>query len=170
MRPRAPRLIAAALLGVLLGSSQPGAASQHATTGRVSINKLRAGDCLTDLTPDEQVRKVDVVPCDRPHRAEVLDELALPRTPYAAEAIDRAGIDGCGQILRSIYPYAVDDSAARLMWLQPLAPAWNRGDRTLTCILVTHTPRTNSYPSQFAVARTRSHDRHTAGAHQIGPE
>lgn len=149
MRPHAPikslPVLAATLLLMVLGPSQAGAAWEPRVSGPISIDRLRAGDCLSDLVADTEVVEVERVSCERLHRGEVLSIVELSPRPYADEKVAADAREECGQSLRATYPFALEDPAAHLMFLQPGRAAWLRGDRGVTCVLMSEQPRTGPY-------------------------
>lgn len=102
--------------------------------GKVSVHRLRTGDCIKTLSESDAVYGMPVVPCTQPHQGEVYGEFDLPRGDYPGEAVIETEVaTQCGTLLERYAPQAVD-SAAEMFYLYPRSADWRRGDRTVICI------------------------------------
>lgn len=76
---------------------------QISARGQVGIDNLKVGDCVlhmelaADLDPGEvPLGEVTAVPCDQPHRAEVIDVYDLSPDGFENQrALDRKAVVGC---------------------------------------------------------------------------
>ncbi|MEU7824988.1 DUF4190 domain-containing protein [Catellatospora sp. NPDC049133] len=117
------------------------AANDDSTTGTsgtgddTSVYSLRIGDCLNDLSTEEEIEELPVVPCSEPHDGEVYAEFKLTETTFpGVDAIEKKADPRCADLLKSYAPDAVDDPDVDTYFLYPTAESWARGDRAITCI------------------------------------
>jgi hypothetical protein len=105
-----------------------------AKDGKVSVDRLRTGDCIKTLSESDTVYRMPVVPCTQPHQGEVYGEFDLTRGDYPGDtAIETEAFTQCETLLERYAPQAVD-FAGDLFYLYPRSTDWRRGDRTVTCI------------------------------------
>lgn len=92
--------------------------------------QLSTGHCLADLPPDGAVGQVQVVPCDRPHAAQVVSEFRFapdavwPGQPDA-DALVAAGCE--------LSADEVEAGLDAVTWA-PTEESWADGDRTGLCV------------------------------------
>lgn len=117
------------------------AANDDSTTGTsgtgddTSVYSLRIGDCLNDLSTEDEIEELPVVPCSQPHDGEVYAEFKLTETTFPGiDKIEKTADPRCADLLKSYAPDAVDDPAVDTYYLYPTAESWARGDRAITCI------------------------------------
>ncbi|MDO9458341.1 hypothetical protein [Nocardioides sp.] len=114
-------------------------------TGEVAVTDLRTGDCIEEpIAGGEQVT-LTVTPCDDPHRAEIFFEFDLEGGSYPGRrATARLARGGCLAQL----PAAVRDGPPgqdlELYYLYPNNERNFRGDRTVSCLVVSEGLRTGS--------------------------
>ncbi|WP_225755523.1 septum formation family protein [Actinotalea sp. Marseille-Q4924] len=122
-----------ALVGVVGVGARTWADSRPLGTvsGDVSAHprQLVAGHCVQTLPPDGTVRRTTLVPCDRPHEAEVLATHRHADGPWPGDA----------QVRREAEAACEMDSAQQQAGVQPVvwAPteaSWRQGDRTSLCL------------------------------------
>ncbi|WP_191840677.1 DUF4190 domain-containing protein [Catellatospora chokoriensis] len=100
-----------------------------------SVHSLRIGDCLNDLSTEDEIEELPVVPCTEPHDGEVYAEFKLTETSFPGiEAIEKKADPRCADLLKSYAPAAVDDPAVDTYYLYPTVESWAGGDRAVTCI------------------------------------
>lgn len=138
---KALRLVVGAICLVAI-STGASAINQGPAFGMQPLDDLRTGHCFTSLHAGTQVTALDRVPCSQSHRGQVLGFSDLPAGAYSESFIEQHSLDSCGQHLRAVAPYALDDAHSHLYWLEPLRAAWSKGDRRVTCLLVTDDART----------------------------
>jgi hypothetical protein len=113
-----------------------GAADDGSPAGLgVGVNRLRVGQCFQQSTQDE-IHRVEVVPCSQPHDAEVSAIVPLRSQELPAETeLERLGAEACGDGFRSYVGVAAHESELDYGWLVPNTEAWAGGDRTVVCTL-----------------------------------
>jgi Domain of unknown function (DUF4190)/Septum formation len=105
---------------------------------------LAVGDCLAELPQSDRVFTIDTTPCDQPHLGEVFTNITVPDGDFPGDEAIESYQDRCHPALAEYFPPAVDDDSVGLYLLFPTAESWQRGDRTVTCIATSDTPRTGS--------------------------
>lgn len=143
-RTRSSSLACMFLLAVT--APYPGEAAHLGGASGHAIQALRTGDCLVSVLPGTEVRAVQKVPCNRPHKVQVLGKVEIAARTYARSALASESLEACSERLRSTIPYAVEDAHAYLMWFQPLPRAWVSGDREVTCMLASSEMRIGNDP------------------------
>ncbi|MBW8483507.1 septum formation family protein [Actinomadura parmotrematis] len=129
----------ALLAGLCTGTVRaPGRAADGRLTGRgrVTVDRLRVGDCVTGFRGERSGRTVTALPCDRPHNAELVAAPAVPAAdhPTAARASAAAGrlCDAATRRLRVKSRYA---GVLRNVFLAPDPEKGGGGDGAARCIL-----------------------------------
>ncbi|MEV0460608.1 DUF4190 domain-containing protein [Catellatospora methionotrophica] len=115
------------------------------TTGGddTSVHSLRIGDCLNDLSTEDEIEELPVVPCTELHDGEVYAEFKLTESTFPGiEAIEKKADPRCADLLKSYAPKAVDDPAVDTYYLYPTSESWAGGDRAVTCIATFDPART----------------------------
>lgn len=105
-------------------------------------SEVKSGDCLAEIPDSSRVLYVQTVPCDQPHKGEVFAVLPMPDGDFPGEAEVIKYTDKCAPALAEYSPATAEDSAIKLFVLYPTADSWQRGDRVVTCIATTESPRT----------------------------
>lgn len=102
--------------------------------GLVSVDSLRAGDCLNGLA--EQISfRVPGVPCDEPHEGEVYGVFSLSGGDWPGEeAITSESRNTCLNLLAGYSSTASYDDQVTVYRLEPTRPGWGAGDREVVCI------------------------------------
>ena len=97
-------------------------------------SKLEVGDCVEDL-PQGEVKDVVVKPCDEPNGGRVFARFAEPDGPWLSdEAMSKPAEDGCWN--RWIASKKQVDRPSHVYVLRPSQDGWQKGDRTVTCLIV----------------------------------
>lgn len=95
-----------------------------------NVSQLVTGSCVESLPHDGEVSSVRVVPCDRPHGAQVLTTYAFGATTVwpGQQRADERVAEAC--------EITDEERAAgvRLVTWAPTHDAWSRGDRTGLCL------------------------------------
>lgn len=95
----------------------------------VSARRLDVGHCVGDLPADGAVSRVQVVPCDQPHAAEVVGVHTLTDGEWPGEDVVRTQVENACEM----------DNAQReggfqaVVW-SPSAGSWSQGDRRGLCL------------------------------------
>lgn len=112
--------------------------------GTVSATDVKAGDCLKELPDSGLVVTVDTAPCSEPHKGEIFSVIAMPDGDFPGQAAIEEYQNRCAPELADYSPQAAVDPAIGLFVLYPSEDSWGRGDRTVTCIATSETPRTGT--------------------------
>lgn len=116
--------------------------------GRVAVNRLRVGDCITGFPDNVDIADVEVVSCDRPHRGQVFAIVVLDGSYLAGDdEIGELAGRRCQRAMEILPPPVLDDPELVLSWLQPREQDWSAGDRRTAC-LIEGGPRTGSVLSE----------------------
>jgi Septum formation/Domain of unknown function (DUF4352) len=124
------------LVGIGVSLAMTGAADDRSLAGLgIFVNDLRVGQCFNQPKQDEVVR-VEDVPCSQPHDAEVFAIAPLRGQELPAEAeLERLSDQVCTAGFRSYVGVAAHDSPLDFAWWAPTKEAWASGDRTIACAL-----------------------------------
>jgi Septum formation len=133
-----------ALALLILGSpcEPPGAiVARH--SGIVSVESAsKRGDCLVGVPEEADVTsRADVTGCEARHGSEVLGVVTLPEVddpPHESDA-DFFADDACRTAFRDYIGQSWEDSDLDTGAVAPTPGAWRAGDRTLFCLLDSHT-------------------------------
>jgi hypothetical protein len=112
------------------------ASGQVTSTQTTRPEKLRVGDCVTELKEGE-VKDIAVQPCDKPNGGKVFAVFDLPPGDWPGLATVQAAAEkGCTDRFKAakLKPEKPSD----IMFLHPVENGWALGDRGTTCLL---TPR-----------------------------
>lgn len=96
----------------------------------VLASRLVTGHCLSRLPPDGEVGRVEVVPCERRHAAEVISQYR-----FAPDAVWPGQQGADARIARAcqLTPAEVAAGVGLVTWA-PTARSWDDGDRTGLCV------------------------------------
>jgi hypothetical protein len=94
-------------------------------------DELRPGDCFTD--PDAPA--VKLVPCDRPHKAQVTHRFQLPPGPWNAAVKKKAG-EGCRARWMKMFAKKRPPVPLRQWNLSPYQDDFATSDRLVLCYAV----------------------------------
>jgi hypothetical protein len=122
-------------IGVLFGSDEPGrdASGKVTTTQNTRPDKLRVGDCVTELKEGE-VKNIKVQPCDQPNGGKVFAVFDLPAGKWPGlAAVQAAAEKGCTDRFKASKQQAAAPSD--IFFLHPVEDGWALGDRGTTCLL-----------------------------------
>ncbi|MCA5892024.1 septum formation family protein [Isoptericola sp. NEAU-Y5] len=111
----------------------------------VNAVQLVLGSCLDELPADGPVGRVRVVPCDEPHRAQVVGRTDAARTAVwtgAPDAVRRASL-ACGPDLLGPAGRESADTLRFVVWT-PSKESWEAGDRTGLCLAASDDDRSGS--------------------------
>jgi hypothetical protein len=118
----------------------------NAVTGRhtVDATDVAVGDCFTEIPNSSRVYSLNKVTCDQPHKGEVYAVLTMPDGDYPGQATIDEFKHKCGPALQSYSSTAMEDPAIGMYVLYPTPETWVAGDRIVTCIATSDTPRSGS--------------------------
>jgi hypothetical protein len=112
--------------------------------GTVSATEVKAGDCLTEVPASGLVITVDTAPCGEPHTGEIFSVMTMPDSKFPGQFAIEEYQNKCAPGLAEYSPEAANDPGVGLFVLSPSKDSWGQGDRTVTCIATTDTPRTGT--------------------------
>lgn len=110
----------------------------------VSATEVKAGDCLAGLPASGRVITVDTAPCSKPHSGEIFSVMTMPEGDFPGTFAIEEYQHKCAPELADYSPEAAEDPDVGLFVLYPSEDSWKQGDRTVTCIATTDTPRTGT--------------------------
>ncbi len=110
--------------------------------GTVGANEVKTGDCLKELPASGLVVTVDTVECTEPHKGEIFEVMTMPDGDFPGQFAIEEYQNKCAPELAKYSPEASSDPAIGLFVLYPSEDSWGHGDRTVTCIATSDTPRT----------------------------
>jgi len=102
----------------------------------VSVFRVREGDCFDD-PEGEEVREVEVIPCDEPHDNEVYalveldDDDDFPGEDQVAEEAQEL----CFEAFEDYVGIPYEESVFLSLQLTPSEEGWADGDREAVCVL-----------------------------------
>jgi len=124
------------VLGFLFGTDgEPDrdASGQVTTTQTTRPNKLRVGDCVTELKEGD-VENIGIQPCDRPNGGKVFAVFDLPTGKWPGLATVQAAAEkGCTDRFKAAKLKA--EKPSDIFFLHPVEDGWALGDRGTTCLL-----------------------------------
>ena len=118
-------------------SSSSATADPNART--VTIEDLKAGDCISDVATDTQdsqkvATEATVVDCSTPHKYEMLGTGDSTATTFA-EADTTAEISKiCEPLMNSYVGSPSKASSYKILGVTPSQESWDQGDRTFVCL------------------------------------
>ncbi|WP_433007728.1 hypothetical protein [Kribbella sp. CA-294648] len=125
--------------GFLYGAgSEPDrdASGQVTTKQTTRPDKLRVGDCVTELKEGD-VKDIGIQPCDQPNGGKVFAVFDLPAGKWPGLATVQAAAEkGCTDRFKAAK--VKPDKPSDIFFLHPVEDGWALGDRGTTCLL---TPR-----------------------------
>jgi hypothetical protein len=113
-------------------------------SGTVGANEVKAGDCLKELPDTGLVLTVDTAPCGEPHKGEIFAVMTMPDGDFPGQSAIEKYQNKCAPELAKYSPEAASDPEIGLFVLYPSEDSWGEGDRTVTCIATSETPRTGT--------------------------
>ena len=130
-----------ALLVGYLTAAQRGDDGSLSTSGNVTVDDLRVGDCFNaaEVTDPEEteISEVEGVPCDEPHAFEVfaVADYAGAAYPATDSQFEAAFGEVCVPPFEEYVGIAYVDSALWASAITPTEEGWNDGDREFICHL-----------------------------------
>jgi hypothetical protein len=112
--------------------------------GTVSATEVKAGDCLKELPASGLVVTVDTAPCGEPHAGEIFSVMTMPDGDFPGQFAIEEYQNKCAPELADYSAEAAEDADVGLFVLYPSEDSWGQGDRTVTCIATTDSPRTGA--------------------------
>ncbi len=128
-------LVAIAVAVVVNLSKGPDRDATGAVRGErsISIEKLRAGDCLKNIIA-QTGSYVDVVPCTTAHNSEVIGRITLPSRAWPGEEqMQEAGVAGCEKLFEEYAGSKPEEARSTLLAETPDVLDWPE-ERDVLCI------------------------------------
>jgi hypothetical protein len=113
-------------------------------SGTVGANEVKAGDCLKELPASGLVLTVDTTECNEPHKGEIFSVMTMPDGAFPGSSAIEEYQDKCAPELEKYSREAISDPQIGLFVLSPSEDSWGQGDRAVTCIATSETPRTGT--------------------------
>ena len=110
--------------------------------GTVGANEVKAGDCLKELPASGLVLTLDTVACSEPHTGEIFSVMTMPDGDFPGQFAIEEYQNKCAPELAEYSPEAASDQEIGVLALYPSRDSWGEGDRTVTCIATSDSPRT----------------------------
>jgi hypothetical protein len=115
------------------GEPDRDASGQVTATQNTRPDKLRVGDCVSEIKEGE-VANIKVVPCDQPNGGKVFAVFDLPAGDWPGlTAVQTAAEKGCTDRWEASKQKAEQPSS--IFYLHPTEDGWQLGDRGATCLL-----------------------------------
>lgn len=117
-------------------------------TGRRLWSELAIGACFD--TRRAIPRTVRVLPCGKPHRAQLTHRATLPTGPWAGRAVTgRRALRACQALWRESFARRPAPIPFKYEYLHPTQQEWSRNDRTVHCYVT----GTNGHPLHRSLTR-----------------
>ena len=113
--------------------------------GTVGANEVKAGDCLKELPASGLVLTLDTVACSEPHTGEIFSVMTMPDGDFPGQFAIEEYQNKCAPELAEYSPEAASDQEIGVLALYPSRDSWGQGDRTVTCIATSDSPRTGTF-------------------------
>ncbi|TCC46472.1 hypothetical protein E0H75_25700 [Kribbella capetownensis] len=122
------------ILNHFLDRIDPDSAAHTAREPVTPGSKLEVGDCVGEL-PQGEIKDVAVKPCDQPNGGRVFARFAMPDGSWLGDEVMRKPAEaGCWN--RWIASKEQVNTPSRVFVVRPSQDSWQKGDRTVTCLLV----------------------------------
>jgi hypothetical protein len=111
----------------------------------VSATEVNAGDCLKELPDSGLVITVNTTACSEPHTGEIFSVMTMPDGDFPGTFAIEEYQHKCAPELADYSPEAAKDPDVGLFVLYPSEDSWAQGDRAVTCVATTDSPRTGTF-------------------------
>lgn len=99
------------------------------------VEALAVGDCFDEPAASIDLEAVPVVPCDEPHRYEVVGTVALPDSVGPGPGLEEAAVEACAAPFAAYLGVRPEESTLRSAALVPTMQGWEDGDREALCLV-----------------------------------
>ena len=124
-------VLATAVLFLVLRDDEEGTST---ASGAVTFDDVELGDCTAEI-PEGVTLTVTLLPCDEPHEGEVYATFELSGDDYpGADEVERFALGGRQREAVAALP-PDDETLYDLVYLAPSQQTWDKGDRTVSCVL-----------------------------------
>ena len=112
--------------------------------GGVRVADVEVGQCVAEVPDSSRVTTLPVVECAERHRGEVFAVIPMPDGGYPVATVLEEFQQKCRPALDDYAPPAAPDRPVEVFVLAPSEQSWDDGHRTVTCIAITDTHRTDT--------------------------
>ena len=113
--------------------------------GKVTVDKLKAGDCVVENIAEKEYSRVEVAPCAKEHSSEIFATFELENGDFPGDTkVDELAGQGCYDRFESFVGISYDDSKLDMTYLLPLKESWNV-DRGVACLVMSDGVVTSSF-------------------------
>lgn len=100
-----------------------------------AVAALAVGDCFDEPTAATDLSRVPLVPCEEPHRYEVVGSVLLPETARPGADLEEAALTACADSFARYIGVTPEESELRNAALAPTRSGWADGDREALCLV-----------------------------------
>ncbi|MFP4147870.1 MAG: septum formation family protein [Nitriliruptoraceae bacterium] len=125
-RGQPARITAGLLLGLVLTGCGP---------EEGAVEALAVGDCFDEPPAESALTTVPVVPCEEPHRYELVGAVLLPEDAVPDAGLETTALERCEDPFTAYVGTAPEDSDLRSAALVPTVEGWAEGDREALCLV-----------------------------------
>ncbi|GAA3529435.1 septum formation family protein [Aeromicrobium panaciterrae] len=113
--------------------------------GKVSVDELKAGDCVVENIAEKEYARVEVAPCAKEHSSEIYATFELEDGDFPGDKqVDELAGQGCYDRFETFVGISYDDSALDMTYLLPLEDSWDV-DRGVACMVMADGATTGSF-------------------------
>lgn len=103
--------------------------------GEGEVAALAVGDCFEAPGGTDGLEEVPVVPCEEPHRFEVVGTVLLPDDARPTLDLEEVAVEACSETFAGYVGVDPEDSELRSAALVPTVDGWQDGDREALCLI-----------------------------------
>ncbi|MGV0838432.1 septum formation family protein [Mycolicibacterium thermoresistibile] len=137
-------IVAASVFGVLAALVIGAVLYLQSDRSGVDIADVEVGQCVAEVPDSSRVTSLPIVDCTEQHRGEVFAVIPIPDGDYPTEPAIEEQQRQCRPALDAYAPPAAPDRPVEVFVLAPSEQSWSAGHRTVTCIAITDTHRTDT--------------------------
>nr|BFE34840.1 hypothetical protein GCM10010200_070910 [Actinomadura rugatobispora] len=118
-------------IAAVQGQKLTGPLGSHVRQTR-ALDELKPGDCFDE--PGERETTVKLIPCDRPHDAQITHLFEMRETSYPGDAaVEKIATDGCDSRWERMFGKNPSPVRLEQWYMPPNKESWDLGDRTIMC-------------------------------------
>lgn len=139
-------LVAVAVAGAIIQPSTPKGLSPGGSPGAASVSvfSLTAGECFDNPAGASTVTDVSVMPCSRPHNAQIFATFNLHGSSnfdYPGQGtVRQLATNGCNARINADLDKPKLTNLMSIRFIFPTVGSWLTGHRTVACMIVNPTP------------------------------
>jgi len=100
-----------------------------------AVAGLAVGDCFDEPATASDLSQVPVVPCEEPHRYEVVGSVLVPDTAQPGTDLEPVALAACSDSFDRYIGLPPEESELRPAVLTPTEDGWDDGDREALCLV-----------------------------------